>query len=127
MRNQKDRVIRNANVPFSSAGFLPLAFLGLGIYRAWIEIVFVGSFVDFPSAHFATRDLFDIVMSIVLLGCALGARKVSPFYSKHAAWVLCGMLLTSQPCARFRHCSIQESPNTLPSSHRLRAAWALHS
>ena len=94
MRNQKDRVIRNANVPFSSAGFLPLAFLGLGIYRAWIEIVFVGSFVDFPSAHFATRDLFDIVMSIVLLGCALGARKVSPFYSKHAAWVLCGMLLT---------------------------------
>ena len=78
MRNQKDRVIRNANVPFSSAGFLPLAFLGLGIYRAWIEIVFVGSFVDFPSAHFATRDLFDIVMSIVLLGCALGARKVSP-------------------------------------------------
>ena len=94
MRNQKDRVIRNANVPFSSAGFLSLAFLGLGIYRAWIEIVFVGSFVDFPSAHFATRDLFDIVMSIVLLGCALGARKVSPFYSKHAAWVLCGMLLT---------------------------------
>ena len=66
----------------------------LGIYRAWIEIVFVGSFVDFPSAHFATRDLFDIVMSIVLLGCALGARKVSPFYSKHAAWVLCGTLLT---------------------------------
>ena len=94
MENQKDRVIRNANVPFSSAGFLPLAFLGLGIYRAWIEIVFVGSFVDFPSAHFATRDLFDIVMSIVLLGCALGARKVSPFYSKHAAWMLCGMLLT---------------------------------
>lgn len=94
MGNQKDRVIRNANVPFSSAGFLPLAFLGLGIYRAWIEIVFVGSFVDFPSAHFATRDLFDIVMSIVLLGCALGARKVSPFYSKHAAWVLCGTLLT---------------------------------
>ena len=45
-------------------------------------------------SHFATRDLFDIVMSIVLLGCALGARKVSPFYSKHAAWVLCGMLLT---------------------------------
>ena len=26
MRNQKDRVMRNANVPFSSAGFLTLAF-----------------------------------------------------------------------------------------------------
>ena len=27
---------------------IPLFFLGLGVYRAWIEIVFVGSFVEFP-------------------------------------------------------------------------------
>ena len=29
---------------------IPLFFLGLGVYRAWIEIVFVGSFVRFPAA-----------------------------------------------------------------------------
>lgn len=101
MGKNTEGAISKGNVPFSFAGFLPLAFLGLGVYRAWIEIVFVGSFVDFPAAHFATRDLFDIVMSAVLLGCALGARKISPFFSKRTPWVACGILLTGATLCTF--------------------------
>ena len=35
------RPLRDVLVP------IPLAFLGLGVYRAWIEITFVGSFAGF--------------------------------------------------------------------------------
>ena len=101
MGKRSNNVMGNVNLPFSFAGFIPLAFLGLGVYRAWIEIVFVGSFVDFPAAHFATRDFFDIVMSSVLLGCALGARKISPFFSKRAPWAISLLLLTAATACVF--------------------------
>lgn len=39
MRKHTNNAINNGNLSFSFAGFLPLAFLGLGVYRAWIEIV----------------------------------------------------------------------------------------
>ena len=40
---------------------IPLAFLGLGVYRAWIEITFVSSFVNFR--RFRSRATYSI------LGC----------------------------------------------------------
>ena len=40
------RPLRDVLVP------IPLAFLGLGVYRAWIEITFVGSFVGFQAFPF---------------------------------------------------------------------------
>ncbi len=113
MGKHAEKAIAEGNVPFSFAGFLPLAFLGLGVYRAWIEIVFVGSFVDFPTAHFATRDLFDIVMSSVLLGCALGARKISPFFSKRLPWIACGTLLTVATVCTFSSIYFPEAAGPL--------------
>lgn len=113
MGRHTEKAITEGNVPFSFAGFFPLAFLGLGVYRAWIEIVFVGSFVDFPAAHFATRDLFDIVMSGVLLGCALGARRISPFFSKRTPWIACGALLTAATVCTFSSIYFPEAAEAL--------------
>lgn len=79
---------------FAKLPVIPLAFLGLGVYRAWIEIVFVGSFVDFPITQYSTRDIFDIVMTLTLFGVAVFARKIGPFFNKKLAYLISGIALT---------------------------------
>ena len=64
--------------------YVPIAFLGLAFYRAWIELVFVGSFIDFPFARYAGHDCFDAVMIAVLFLCASLARKIGPFYRRRS-------------------------------------------
>lgn len=64
-------------------------FLGLGAYRAWIEIAFVGSFLDIPTQAYVGRDTFDVVMVIVLLACALFSRKIAPFFNKNIVFWAC--------------------------------------
>lgn len=70
--------------------YVPIAFLGLAFYRAWIELVFVGSFVDFPFARYAGHDCFDLVMIAALFLCAALARRVGPFYRRRS--LFCTML-----------------------------------
>lgn len=90
-----------ADVEQKSPGFLsklpvvPLAFLGLGVYRAWIEIVFVGSFVEFPTTQYATRDIFDVTMTLVLFGVAILARTIGPFFNKRLVYWSSGLALTT--------------------------------
>lgn len=79
---------------FGKLPVVPLSFLGLGVYRAWIEIVFVGSFVDFPITQYSTRDIFDIVMTLTLFGVAICARKIGPFYNKRSVYWISGITLT---------------------------------
>ena len=56
-------------------------FMGLGVYRAWIEVCFVGSFVSYP-APYGMRSLFDVACVAVLFALAVLARRVSPLSSK---------------------------------------------
>lgn len=85
---------------FNSESRIPLFFLGLAAYRAWIEIVFVGSFVDFPIKEFAGHDAFDVIMAIVLLFCAAASKKIAPFFNKKIAYGLAFFALTvSTLCA----------------------------
>ena len=51
---------------------LPLAFIGLAAYRAWIELAFVGSYFEGRGRLPATRDVFDFVDD----GCSSGGRGV---------------------------------------------------
>lgn len=64
---------------------IPLFFLGLAAYRAWIEIVFAGSFIEYPTQEFAGHDAFDLIMAFFLLLSAVLSKKISPFYSRK--WV----------------------------------------
>ncbi len=85
----------------SLAATIPLCVLGVGVYRAWIEIMFVGSFVDFPFARVAGHDLFDVVMIAVLLALAFAARRV--VYLAHRRWVplITGALLVASTALGF--------------------------
>lgn len=78
---------------------IPLFFLGLAAYRAWIEIVFVGSFVDYPTQEFAGHDMFDIIMAFFLLLSAFLSKRISPFYSRKWVYILtCSCMLISTAC-----------------------------
>ena len=85
----------------SLAAAIPLCVTGVGVYRAWIEIMFVGSFVDFPFARVAGHDLFDLVMIAVLLILALAAKRV--VYLGRRRWVplVTGALLVASTVLGF--------------------------
>ena len=80
---------------------IPLTFLGLGIYRAWIEIVFVGSFVHYPAATFTLRDTFDFTTSGMLLICMLLAKRIGPLYRRKPVFVASAVMLTLSTCGMF--------------------------
>lgn len=61
-------------------------FMGLGVYRAWIETCFVGSFVPYPSAY-GLRSVFDIACVAVLVILAGCSRRVSPLFTHKAVGV----------------------------------------
>lgn len=72
-------------------------FLGLGLYRAWIELVFVTPTFLFPAAGVATHDMYDIVMSATLLACAALYKRLNPLFGKrwfYAATVVLMVLAT---------------------------------
>lgn len=86
---------------FSGAVAVPLSFLGLGVYRAWIEIVFVGSFVSFPDPSYSMRDLFDITCCITAVLCIVFARRLTPFFNKPVIYGICGLTLTVSTVGMF--------------------------
>lgn len=87
---------------------VPLAFLGLGVYRAWIEIVFVGTFVDFPAASLNARDLFDLTMVVTSLACIWLARRIGPFFNKRSVYVLSGGTLFVSTVLMFSSCYLPD-------------------
>ena len=80
---------------------IPLFFLGLGVYRAWIEIVFVGSFVEFPAAAVAGHDAFDLVMIATMFVCAACAKRLGPLFGKRSVYVVAGASLTASTLGMF--------------------------
>ena len=53
------------------------SFVGLGVYRAWIEACFVGSFVGYPSGY-PLREPFDLTCALVLFALAFMHHRVAP-------------------------------------------------
>lgn len=80
---------------------VPLAFLGLGIYRAWIEIAFVGTFVPFPFNMATPRDLFDSITVLTVVLCAIFAKKLKTLVGRRSALTMTGILLTTSTVLSF--------------------------
>ena len=76
------RSLRDVLVP------IPLAFLGLGVYRAWIEITFVGSFVGFQAFSVSMRDIFDLTAIVEMLACVALARRIGPLFNRARVYIL---------------------------------------
>ena len=62
-----------------------LCFLGLGVYRAWIEMAFVGTPIDYPTQHFAGHNAFDLAMICSLFALAALSRRVAPLHERRLA------------------------------------------
>ncbi|MCD2433075.1 MULTISPECIES: helix-turn-helix transcriptional regulator [Paraeggerthella] len=80
---------------------IPVFFLGLGVYRAWIEIVFVGSFISFPATGVASHDVFDLVMIATMFSCAALAKRIGPLFGRKSVYVLAGVALVLSTCCMF--------------------------
>ncbi|MGV8083386.1 MAG: response regulator transcription factor [Coriobacteriia bacterium] len=80
---------------------VPLFFLGIGIYRAWIELVYVRPVVDFPTWEVAGHDVFDIAMVIVLLLSAYLSRRLVPLSQKRWAYLTTGGLMVGGTVLNF--------------------------
>lgn len=80
---------------------LPLSFLGLGVYRAWIEIAFVGSFVDYPTQRIAGQDAFDLAMVVTLFLLSALHRRLTPLRDRRWARPLSAVLLAASTAGGF--------------------------
>ena len=92
---------------------IPLFFLGLGVYRAGIEIVFVGSFVEFPAAAVAGHDAFDLVMIATMFLCAALAKRIGPLFGKRSLYAVSGVALTVSTLCMFASIWIPRSADAL--------------
>jgi len=71
--------------PFSYLLRTPLFVLGVGVYRAWIEIMWVTPATDLPSWAVAGHNAFDEAMVVTLLLAAVFSRRLVPLHRKRAA------------------------------------------
>lgn len=111
-REDEDARRHGRRVPWPAL-CVPAAFLGLGVYRAWIEIVFVGSFAGFPASSLPVRDLFDWTMVATALGCTLLARHIGPFFNKRCVFALSAVALTASTVLMFASCWYAEAASVL--------------
>lgn len=84
---------------FARVPRLPLAFLGIALYRAWIELAFVGSYLGTSLQAETSRNLFDGTMVVIFLLGAIFAKQLSPLIRKRTAhWMALSFLLVSTTC-----------------------------
>lgn len=64
-------------------GSIPFAFLGVGIYRAWLATFF--RYEAFPTIGFADYAVFEGAIAVVSFALAFSARRVVPLWSNRTA------------------------------------------
>lgn len=79
---------------WSSMPHIPLPFLGLGIYRAWLNVLFEDGLTAGAVGFSVSQNVFDLVMIVTLFVCAFSARRLTPLYTRAWVRVVCGALLT---------------------------------
>ena len=78
LAEQSNRASTGNRWPFG----VPLAFLGMGIYRAWIEVTYTNPPVQIPSVNAIGNNLQDVILGVCLLACALLVRRLHPLHTK---------------------------------------------
>lgn len=80
---------------------IPLFFFGLGVYRAWIEIVYINPAMQYPTQTIAGHDLFDWSMIITLLVMAMFAKRLTPLYRKRGVTTTMAVFLLISTAVNF--------------------------
>ncbi|NPD31176.1 helix-turn-helix transcriptional regulator [Eggerthellaceae bacterium zg-1084] len=89
-----ERVDKRRLVGSWEAAAVPVAFLGLGLYRAWIEVAFVGSFASLGASASFERDVFDLSMVATSLLFAFAAHRIGSIVARPGILVLSVAALT---------------------------------
>lgn len=80
---------------------IPLSFLGFGLYRAWIEIGFVGSFVDFPATQHGGHDCFDLTILATALVFVAASKRIGVLRDKKSLYWACALSLIGSTIGLF--------------------------
>ncbi len=111
--NENPKGLKALRTKFYIPGF-SLAFVGIGVYRAWIEVVFVGSFIPFPSLPIPVRNWFDVFGIVVMLVCVALTRSIGPFYNRRSMFALCGISATVGTVLLFISATVPGLSPTVP-------------
>lgn len=84
---------------FTRIGTMPVAFLGIGLYRAWLATFF--RYDAFPTVDFFDYALFEGAIGVASFAVVFLARRVTPLWSNRVAvgLVAFGMVGGSALCA----------------------------
>lgn len=77
----------------------PLALLGLGVYRTWLNVLFDSNPIEGFGGLLISQNAFDVVMVAVLLACVILARRLTPLYPRRWPAAAClALMLASTLC-----------------------------
>lgn len=74
---------------------IPFFFLGIGIYRAWIEFIFMAPVVPSPVFDVTGNNLYDLFLIITLLIMAASSRRWAPYLPRRVPYIACFVLMTA--------------------------------
>ncbi len=80
---------------------IPLVFIGLGFYRAWIEIASISTYTDFPLNLLSAGEVFQITAVVVWLLAALFAKRFAPISKRRTLYFLSGGVLMLATIANY--------------------------
>ena len=72
---------------------IPLPFLGLGVYRAWLNVLFDRDLIEGFGGLFVSQNAFDVVMVASLIVCLSLAHRLTPLVSQRWSRPACMALL----------------------------------
>ena len=67
---------------FIRMGAMPVSFLGVGLYRAWLATFF--RYEAFPTIDFFDYALFEGAIGVVSFAVVLLSRRITPLWSNNA-------------------------------------------
>ena len=73
--------------------YMPVAFLGVGLYRAWLAIFF--RYGAYPDLGFGDYALFEVSIGLTCLAAALLARRIAPPWCNARVMRAAGLLMVA--------------------------------
>jgi len=80
---------------------VPLCVLGVGVYRAWTETVYINAQYVTPAQKIGSYELFNIFIIITLLILIFLAKRIAPLCKIPGIFTLAGLLMTASALMNF--------------------------
>ncbi|MEC4273761.1 helix-turn-helix transcriptional regulator [Adlercreutzia sp. R25] len=80
---------------------VPLCFLGMGVYRAWIELTYTNPPFPLPINSCFGANVPDVLLAIVLLAAALLSKRLYPLHKKRLFVWTCALAMALATALKF--------------------------